>query len=101
VKAIEGLIKKEIEWFDIGTVEASEEDHPPKPRRERHEKPKRDHREPREAKAEKPWHEKPEPKSDRPKPHRDRNGRPQRGIEDAPDHGRFHGDNIPAFLMRR
>ncbi len=127
VKAIEALIKKDIEWFDIGTVELSEDDgHAERPKRghrERSEKPKRErqHREPRvevsaeaaaETVADLPQHEPraPRPRQDnRPprqeKPSRDRGGdrdrKPAKMLDDAPDHGRFSGDNIPAFLVRR
>ena len=124
VKAIEGLIKKEIEWFDIGTVELSESESSDKPHREkrerrprRGEKPERSERAERTevaaeapqpeskpaARAEKPRHQDEKRERDRP---RDRNrSREDRNapkmLEDAPDHGRFHGDNIPAFLQRR
>jgi superfamily II DNA/RNA helicase len=125
VKAIESLIKKEVEWFDIGTVELSEgEEKPHREKRERRPrrgdkperaakpeaaaaaaspepKPPREHREPR---TEKPRHEPRAPKPSRGDRHteRDRSGGGKvKMLEDAPDHGRFHGDNIPAFLQRR
>ena len=129
VKAIEGLIKKDIEWFDIGTVELSEDDgHAERPKRggrERSEKPKRERTpraEPRvEASAEAAPAsetrdlEQHEPRAPRPrqnnrpprqeKPSRERSGdrdrKPAKMLDDAPDHGRFSGDNIPAFLVRR
>jgi len=128
VKAIESLIKMDIEWFDIGTVEASESEaerprhrHERKPRREgRHERterpapaaappsPPRAEQPAPQHRAERPVHE---PRAERPahqpRPERahtphapkpDKN--PPRSLPDAPDHHGFHKDNMPAFLMR-
>ena len=114
VKAIENLIKKEIAWFDIGTVEASEGDTAPL-RAKRERRPRRDAKPVAviERVAETPV---PQPHAEKPAPHpraertprperapkpeyaRDRN--PPRSLEDAPDHRGFHKDNMPAFLMR-
>jgi superfamily II DNA/RNA helicase len=92
VKSIETLIKKDIEWFDIGTVETPEAERPPREKRERH--PKRSekpHAAPK-AKAEPASRPAPQPRHERsPRPHRQ---------EDAPDAASFHKDNMPAFLMR-
>jgi superfamily II DNA/RNA helicase len=118
VKAIEALIKKDIEWFDIGTVEASEseaeaprERHARKPRREaRHERTERPApaaAQPSPPRAETPV---PQPRAERPvqqpraerhhKPHAPKPETPPRSLPDAPDHRGFHKDNMPAFLMR-
>ena len=126
VKAIEGLIKKDIEWFDIGTVELSENDghaeRPKRAHRERGEKPKRERTprveasaeaapasEPRtleqhEPRAPRPRQDNRPPRQEKPSRERgsnDRDRKPAKMLEDAPDHGRFSGDNIPAFLVRR
>jgi superfamily II DNA/RNA helicase len=156
VKAIEGLTKQEIEWFDIGTVEASEDEgHSARaPREKRERRPRRGEkaahgpraaepadaeapvaeapdmtidadveaapaprphreprppREPRQPRAERPQAEaRPEREARPPRnarsergTERDRTGGKVRMLEDAPDSGRFSGDNIPAFLMRR
>ena len=118
VKAIESLIKKEIEWFDIGTVTAAESDQAtPRRRGERSERPARGRErsrrpEPR-AEAPQPAAEavspqpsepaKPAARAPRPeraaKPERHREPAEPRG-DDSPDHRGFHKDNMPAFLMR-
>ena len=117
VKAIEGLIKKDIDWFDIGTVEASEGDSEAPHREKRERRPRRGEKsaepraeKPAEVRAEKPVEpraERPrhEPKPERtPRPERaakpSRHPHPARMLEDAPDHGGFHKDNMPAFLVR-
>ncbi|MBI2719601.1 MAG: DEAD/DEAH box helicase [Rhizobiales bacterium] len=108
VKAIEQLIKKEIGWFDIGTVAASEAEDSHHEKRER--RPRRSDRpagersgpprseshraEPRPA-ATARAHAAPKPE---PQP-RERQ-RPPRSLDDAPDHRGFHADNMPAFLTR-
>ncbi len=108
VKAIEALIKMDIEWFDIGTVEASEsEAAAPRQRHERHErKPRREARHERSAgpaKPSQPQAEKPapQPRAERShKPHAPKSENPPRSLPDAPDHHGFHKDNMPAFLTR-
>ncbi len=93
VKAIEALIKKEIEWFDLGVV--ADEPEAPVERRPRRAAPK-----PREPKITAPVAEMPRAeRSARP----ERAPRPERGfgaLPDAPDTGGFHKDNMPAFLTR-
>ncbi|MGQ0485778.1 MAG: DEAD/DEAH box helicase [Hyphomicrobiales bacterium] len=106
VKAIESLIKMDIEWFDIGTVEASEAE-APRQRHERHErKPRREAKHERterpakssQPRAEKPAHPQRAERSH--KPHAPKSENPPRSLPDAPDHRGFHKDNMPAFLMR-
>ncbi|MGH6906862.1 MAG: DEAD/DEAH box helicase [Aestuariivirga sp.] len=112
VKAIESLIKKEIEWFDIGVVVA-DTTQPSREKRERH--PRRGAKPQRVAKISEPRAEapRPEPKPERahrehsPRPHRDAHSERDRGsnsprpLPDAPDSRGFHKDNMPAFLTRR
>ena len=100
LKAIEALIKIDIEYFDIGAVEASAE------------LPEKEHRPQRGAK--KPGHHREKPVAATPVPevkpvqhvkpahHQEhRRARPERELEDAPDAGGFHKGNMPAFLLRK
>ena len=91
-KAIEDLIKKEIDWFDLGdnsiaapTAEIVE-DAP---------KPEKRHRHERSREREKPRSSAPQPVAAAPAPRRER---PQ--MDDGPDHKGFHDGNMPAFLTR-
>jgi superfamily II DNA/RNA helicase len=85
VKAIETLIRKEIEWFDLGIdAEAGVEERPPR-------RPRPQHREAR------PKDEKPRPRA--PAPRRER-PHAQHEAADAPDVRGFHQGNMPAFLIR-
>ncbi len=105
VKAIEGLIKKEIPYFELG-IAIDETAAPARGKRERG--PRREAK----ARPEKPKHKadaKPEspamaPVAARPEraPRPQREHRhPQRDVSDAPDSGGFHSGNMPAFLARR
>ncbi len=115
IKAIESLIKMDIEWFDAGVVVADSTEAP----REKRERPPRRGAKPHEAKvaqrseakpieprAEAPRHEpKPERshpprRSNEPQPQRDRSSNQGRSLPDAPDSHSFHKDNMPAFLSR-
>ena len=119
LRAIEALIKKEIPYFDIGTVEDSD-DAPMKearsPRGGR--KPSSRREKPEavkpviEAKAEvqpevvrPPRNPPPEPRRAAPEQRRHqpehRRTRPVRELEDAPETGGFHEGNMPAFLLRK
>ena len=119
LRAIEALIKKEIPYFDIGTVEDSD-DAPVKearsPRGGR--KPSSRREKPEavkpviEAKAEvqpevvrPPRNPPPEPRRAAPEQRRHqpehRRTRPVRELEDAPETGGFHEGNMPAFLLRK
>ena len=126
-KAIEGLIKKEVPFFDLGPQAVSEDegdDRPARSERPRRERSERSERKPREARPARgeARPEKPErseqPKREReapqpaaapvaaaprperaPKPRRD-DRHPQRDVKDAPDSQGFHDGNMPAFLMR-
>ena len=94
VRAIEALIKQEIEYFDIVTVEDVGE------------APAREKRAPRTRHREKPEAanpvEVPKPHAERPsRAPAPRHPRPARQLEDAPDVGGFHQGNMPAFLMRK
>jgi superfamily II DNA/RNA helicase len=96
LKAIEALIKKDIEYFDIGDVAESTD------------APMREERPRRGAKPLAPRREKPvvvvETVPAAPKPQRSpepRRAKPSRQLEDAPDDGGFHQGNMPAFLMRK
>ncbi len=98
LRAIEGLIKKEIEWYDLGYSgeETAEEAKPERKPRGR-------------AAAAKPQEAKPRSEAPRVQPtpeparprHPERNANPPRSLPDAPDHGGFHKDNMPAFLMQK
>jgi superfamily II DNA/RNA helicase len=94
LNAIEALIKKDIEYFDIGEI-AEGSDAPL-----REERPRRG------AKSSTPRKEKPVVAEVSPvaRPQRaseSRHTKPARQLEDAPDDGGFHQGNMPAFLMRK
>lgn len=102
LRAIEALIKKDIEYFDIGSVE------------ERAEAPAKEHRSPRGDKkpghhmehkekpvAAKPVAVKPMPEARSVRQQEHRRPRPERELEDAPESGGFHKGNMPAFLLRK
>jgi superfamily II DNA/RNA helicase len=108
-KAIEGLIKKEIEWFNLGSAAteseavASEE----KPRESKKREPKEIvkhgrspaavHREERSREAQQ-QRTNTAPVTSQQKPRRER---PERAAnDDGPDHRGFHADNMPAFLQK-
>ena len=110
LKAIEGLLSKDIPWFDAGGETLAEEPEaanenrrssrgrkpraPAKPRAEAA-KPEPKREEPKPAAAARPAAQ----SSRSPKPPRpDRH--PQRDVSDAPDAHSFHEGNMPAFLMR-
>jgi superfamily II DNA/RNA helicase len=111
-KAIEDLLKKEIEWFKLDgaaeTVEAVVEDaaKPEKRERKPREKTPRAPRVPREARvaevaveAEVVEAAAPEPKREARPPRVDTRP-PRYKQDDAEDHGRFNASNMPAFLAR-
>ena len=113
IKAIESLIKMDIEWFDSGVVVPDTTEAPPREKRERPRRgakpreakaPQRSESKPPEPRAETPRNE-PE-RSHTPRPHRephpqrDRNSNQGRTLPDAPDSRGFHKDNMPAFLSR-
>ena len=106
LRAIETLIKKDIEYFDIGSVEESAEPHAKEHRAPRGAKKVSRHKEkPDAAKpiAARPATAKPVPDV-RPAPVRQpeqRRARPERELEDAPESGGFHKGNMPAFLLRK
>ncbi|MEO6609805.1 MAG: DEAD/DEAH box helicase [Aestuariivirga sp.] len=115
--AIQGLIKKEIEWFDVPGEQASDaieparersaraprgEKRPARAPRETTREPKQATREaPREKRAVAETQQQPEavarsPRAERParKSHHNEN-------DAAPDDGGFHEGNMPAFLMKK
>ncbi len=98
LKAIEALLKKEMEWFAVGeTIATDDVEDAPKPVRERRIREKKPERKPRAVETA-PVVEKPAPAA---KP--ERNPRPRRDYHeqnDAPDHGGFNAGNMPAFLAR-
>ncbi|MEQ1520051.1 MAG: DEAD/DEAH box helicase [Aestuariivirga sp.] len=114
LRAIEALIKKEIPYFDIGTVEdsgeAPEKEHraPRGGRKPSHHREKPAAREPaamvpaaaRPA-VEQPIAEKPVPQARSQRQPEQRRARPERELEDAPESGGFHKGNMPAFLLRK
>ena len=104
LRAIETLIKKDIEYFDIGSVEESAEAPAKEHRSSRGAKKPSHHREHKEKPiAEKPvFVAKPEAvRSPRHTPQEQRRARPERELEDAPESGGFHKGNMPAFLLRK
>ena len=119
LRAIELLIKKEIPYFDIGTVEdsgeAPEKEHRAprggrKPSHHREKPAAREHAAtiPAVAKpvvarpvAENPVAEKPVPQARPPRQQEQRRARAERELEDAPESGGFHKGNMPAFLLRK
>ena len=93
LKAIEGLITKDIPYYDLGEV-ADDVAEPVRERRERKPRAEKPKAEPK-VHAEKPRvHAERAPKPPRPDRH------PQRDVSDAPDAHSFHEGNMPAFLMR-
>ena len=114
LRAIEALIKKEIPYFDIGTVEdsgeAPEKEHraPRGGRKPSHHREKPAAREPaamvpaaaRPA-VEQPVAENPVPQARPQRQPEQRRARPERELEDAPESGGFHKGNMPAFLLRK
>ena len=106
LRAIEALIKKDIEYFDIGSADESAEPPVKEHRAHRGAKKVSHYREkPDAAKpiAAKPVTAKPVPDV-RPAPVRQpeqRRARPERELEDAPELGGFHKGNMPAFLARK
>ncbi len=96
-KAIEGLIKRDVEWFPldgaapVAETVALEADVAPKPVRERRPREKAERR-PREVAAV------PAQKAEAAPPSRQRRERFVQ--DDAPDHGGFNAGNMPAFLVR-
>ena len=119
LRAIELLIKKEIPYFDIGTVEDSGEAPEKEQRAARGGRKPSRHREkpaarepaatiPAVAKpvvaravAENPVAERPVPQARPPRQQEQRRSRPERELEDAPESGGFHKGNMPAFLLRK
>jgi superfamily II DNA/RNA helicase len=106
VKAIETLIKKDLEWFDLGNGSAEAEPEVTEtrerePRRShRSAKPKTEHAPRAEAKPRAEHAPRPEnrPKPDH-APRRERSA-PSRPLSDAPESAGFHQGNMPAFLAR-
>ena len=111
LKAIEALIKIDIDYFDIGSVEESAELPVKEHRPQRGAKKPVHHRE--RHVAEKPEVAKPvlevKPvqharpvQHAKPAHHQEhRRARPERELEDAPEAGGFHKGNMPAFLLRK
>ena len=114
--AIQGLIKKELEWFDVPGAQASSDAEPAREKPARAPRgDKRPPRPPREAVREtkEPAREtqrEKRPVAEAPKP--DGVARPSRGErparkphqsdnDAAPDDGGFHEGNMPAFLMKK
>jgi superfamily II DNA/RNA helicase len=91
LKAIEGLISKELPYFDNGAVQEEVEQAEKRPTRGRtRSKP--------EVKAEKVEVEKPKPiHTERPA----RAPRQDYSSQDAPNDSGFHSGNMPSFLMKR
>jgi superfamily II DNA/RNA helicase len=119
LRAIEVLIKKEIPYFDIGTVEDSGEAPEKEHRAARGSRKPSHHREKPAARehaatvpavvkpvvarpvVENPVAEKPVPQTRPPRQQEQRRARPERELEDAPESGGFHKGNMPAFLQRK
>ena len=102
LRAIETLIKKDIEYFDIGSVEESAEASTKEHRSPRGAKKPSHHREHKEKPvAEKPVAVKPVPDVRPVRQPEQRRPRPERELEDAPESGGFHKGNMPAFLLRK
>ncbi len=102
LRAIETLIKMEIPWFELGYSGGEETEAAPAERKGRGRggaKPERAPRKPREARA--ATEETPKPERAKPQPRPERGANPPRSLPDAPDHGGFHKDNMPAFLMQK
>ncbi len=101
LKAIEALIKKDIEYFELSGVDEDAEAPVREQRPRRGAKPTA-HRAPKPVVA--VVATEPETKTHTPRPQRQpepRRGRPARQLEDAPDDGGFHQGNMPAFLLRK
>jgi superfamily II DNA/RNA helicase len=104
LKAIETLIKKDIEYFDLGVamdeepaLRAEKPRSRPQGAKEKKEPAPPREREPKRAVAEKRERNS-QPRSAEPRPQ----GKPPRLVlEDAPDASSFHEGNMPAFLARR
>jgi superfamily II DNA/RNA helicase len=100
-KAIESLIKKQIEWFNPGVAVSDDEPVAERaPRREHRGKGPRREERAREPDKKQAQHA-PKPKlesvrQDAPRPPR----RERPSNDDGPDHRGFHADNMPAFLQR-
>jgi superfamily II DNA/RNA helicase len=115
--AIQGLIKKEIEWFDVPGEQTRDATEPPRERSARAPRgekrparaPRETTKEPKQATREAPREKRPaaetpqqpeavarSPRAERParKPHHNEN-------DAAPDDGGFHEGNMPAFLMKK
>jgi superfamily II DNA/RNA helicase len=113
LRAIETLINKEIEYFDIGAVEentaAPEKEHrAPRGRKPSHHREKSAARDAIAAKpaiagpvAEKPVAQARPPRQPVQRQPEQRRARPERELEDAPESGGFHKGNMPAFLLRK
>ncbi len=102
LRAIEALIKKDIEYFDIGMVDESAEAPAKEHRSPRGHKKPSHHREHKEKPvAAKPVAVKPVPDVRPVHQPEHRRPRPERELEDAPDAGGFHKGNMPAFLLRK
>jgi superfamily II DNA/RNA helicase len=98
LKAIEVLLKKDMEWFSLGDAPAAADpvEDAPKPVRERRTREKKPEGKPRAVVEAAPVVEATKPVA---KPER----RPRRDFHeqsDAPDHGGFNAGNMPAFLQR-
>ncbi len=101
LKAIEALIKKDIEYFELSGVDEDAEAPVREQRPRRGVKPTA-HRAPKPVVAVVATES--ETKTHTPRPQRQpeqRRGRPARQLEDAPDDGGFHQGNMPAFLLRK
>jgi superfamily II DNA/RNA helicase len=106
LSAIQGLIKKELEWFNVPGESASDAVEPTRERPARAPRgEKRPPRAPREAASEKrPVVEtppKPEAVAKPPRTERPARKSHHHDGDAAPDDGGFHKGNMPAFLMRK
>jgi superfamily II DNA/RNA helicase len=114
LRAIETLINKEIEYFDIGAMQeisaAPEKEHraPRGGRKPSHHRQKPAATDPVAAKpaaagpvAEKPVAQARAPRQPEQRQPEQRRARPERELEDAPESGGFHKGNMPAFLLRK
>ena len=114
LRAIETLISKEIEYFDIGAIEENTEAPEKEHRAARGGRKPSHHREKPAARepavtvpaaarlvVEHPIAEKPMPQARPPRQPEQRRARPERELEDAPETGGFHKGNMPAFLLRK
>jgi superfamily II DNA/RNA helicase len=102
LRAIETLINKDIEYFDIGSVGESAEAPAKEHRSPRGAKKPSHHREHKEKPiSAKPVAVKPAPDARPVRQPEQRRPRPERELEDAPESGGFHKGNMPAFLLRK